>query len=301
VNRSNSKNHLRGRSLIGLLLLIAPEIALSQDAISANSAPQLLSEPSTTQNDTADTLSLNRLITRIVLESVPHSFNDDKDWGKQIRQFKGIQLRREGWKVETKREWNDVNHGVWQRATGQLVEPERLFSVELSNVLPLDATTSQFDLSFRGPLVMELRQAHWVRGVQLHSVSADIKATVRLTLSCAVAADWRLATTAPSVAFRPQIKAADLQIEEFTVQRVSKLGGEFAQQVTKLGQSYLDRHIEEHEKKIVDKLNQQIARRSDKLVISLGDLRDLPWVRTLWPQVGAADDQPANADPVRSR
>ena len=39
---------------------------------------------------------IDQLLTRLVLENIPHKFEDSKDWGRQVERWDGVKFRREG-------------------------------------------------------------------------------------------------------------------------------------------------------------------------------------------------------------
>lgn len=275
-------DNLRLSGLQWVLLATLGVFPKQEDA--ARPAPTPTSESaalSAMPRDDSDGAALNRLVTQWVLESVPHTIHDDRDWGTTTKRFNGVRLRREGTRLETKRDWVDVNHGVWRKATARLVDPEKQFSIEIKNVRLTDQAETAFDVAVHSPLAAEVRQSHWVQGVQLYSVSADLTATVKLTLSCTLDVQWDFADRTRAVEIKPRVTAADLLLEDFAVQHVSKLGGEFAQQVTKIAESYLARQTDTHERVIVEKLNRQIAKESDNLRISIAELSETPWGKVL--------------------
>lgn len=272
--------------MIGLLLPVNAVVATPQDR---PPVPIVVTSPIVTQDAIAvpadpSANAINHLITKLVVDSIPHEYNDTEAWGKTLRRWDGVRLRREGWKLETKRAWTSVNHGVWRKYSAQLVDPEHQFSVELTNVHAGSSAGIAFDLTFVVPLAAEVRQARWVNGVQLYSLSVDTEAKIRLTVS------WELSSTLdsqklpPDVIFRPKATAADLHVEHFDVKRVSKIGGEFAEQVTQLVEVQLDDLAAAEEPRIVERINRQIEKRADDFRISLGDAVRSPWAEKLWPQ-----------------
>ena len=274
-------------AMIGIGLSVAIVDASTQD----NSRdPGVVSSPVATPSEIAVSAdpsanAINHLITKIVWDSVPHEYADSKDWGKTTRRWDGIRLRRDGWKVETKRVWTTVNHGLWKKYAAKLIDPEHQFSVELANVRAATGEGIAFDLTFIVPLAVEVRQARWVNGLQLYSVSADVEAKIRLTVSCELSSTLDSKVLPPDVIFRPKATAADLQVEQFAVKRVSKVGGEFAEQVTQLVESQLDHLAAAQEPKIVEKINRQIEKRTDDFRIEISDAIRSPWAEKLWPKL----------------
>lgn len=282
-----------GPSVLGLSLLGiscgANQAFAQADSHGVNPFP---AQPTTA----ADENAVNQLLTKVIWEGIPHEYIDAKRWGKTIQRWDGVQLRREGWKLETKRSWKSVNHGLWKKYAARLIDPEHQFSVALANVRPAKEDAVSFDLVFVIPLALEARQAQWVNGVQLYSISADVEAKIRLTVSLNLATRFELEKLPPQVVFRPVATNADLQIESFAVKRVSKIGGEFAEQVTQLAETQLDEFAAAQEPKIVEKINRAIAKNEERMTVDLGAALASPWARELWPTLSSDNQEPGGDD-----
>src|SRR6187200_48390 len=90
--------------------------------------------------------SLQRYITELVLDEVPPEYENTKKWGGTKRVQSGLKWEREGIKIETHRQWKQVNHGTWSRYKLKLVDPESTFEVRLENLRDLGDSTAAFDL-----------------------------------------------------------------------------------------------------------------------------------------------------------
>ena len=90
---------------------------------------------------------------------------------------------------------------------------------------------------------------------------------------------------------RPRVAAARLRLSEFRIHRVSKLGGEFAQQVTRLARELLEKKLADYEPKLVEKCNAAIERHAGEWRISLTDT-----IREKWDSLGAATQIPERQD-----
>ncbi|MEM7781860.1 MAG: hypothetical protein AAF623_00670 [Planctomycetota bacterium] len=221
---------------------------------------------------------IDRFITRLVLENIPHDFEEDKDWGNQIERWDGIRLRREGLKLETKRRKKWVNHGTWKKYSVSLLDPENEFDVQLKNMRNIDdGKKMKFDVQFSAYLALAARQSKWVKGVQLYSISAEGTAKVQLLVSMDLAVRSDFSTLPPAMELKPVATSADLEVIEFRIDRVSKLGGEFAQQLTRATRSILDQKVNEKEAKLVQKINKAIQKEKDKLKLSLSELASSRW------------------------
>ena len=268
------------RSIIVCAIFLARDASDAQQPIAAAANAAQASDV-----DSSATNHFNQLMTQLVLNNMPHSYADDKRWGKTQQRFGGIQLRRDGWNVETKRKWVTVNHGLWQKSSAHLVDPANQFSVQLANVRAGGDDRTAFDLIFVSPLAISGRQAQWVNGVQLYSVSADADAKIRLTVTCEMSIKLDFQRLPPDVVFEPRATAADLQVEHFAVKHISKVGGEVAEQATQWVESQLDEQVAAKESKIVDKINKQIAKHQDEMRISLSDALSSDWKEIFWPHL----------------
>lgn len=225
----------------------------------------------------SDTANLEALLKGLVLEAIPHTYQKWDDWGRQAEQFAGVAWRRDpGGKLETKRQWVKVNDGIWRMYSAALVDPNQSFEVKLENVREQRPGIVAFDLSFLASLSLHARQAQWIRGVQLYSFSAEGAARVRLRVSCELGSQLDLRQYPPLIQLKPVVQAAELGLEEFRIDRVSKLGGEFAQQLTAAVRGELDEQLREKSDDLVERLNGELVKNEAKLRVSLSDAAKLP-------------------------
>lgn len=225
-----------------------------------------------------DSENLNALLKGMILDAIPHTYQEWDDWGRQAEQFAGVAWRRDpGGKLETKRQWTKVNDGIWRMYSAELINPDQTFEVQLTNLREASPGIVSFDLSFAAALNLRARQAQWLRGVQLYSFSAEGSARVRLKLICELSSSLDLRQLPPSIQLRPVVREANLKLEDFKIDRVSKLGGEFAQQITAAVRGELDEKLQKESTDLTKKLNDRLAKEQDKLRISLGDAAKLPW------------------------
>ncbi|MCE2791463.1 MAG: hypothetical protein LW697_03295 [Blastopirellula sp.] len=201
------------------------------------------------------------------------------DWGRQAEQFTGVAWRRDpGGKLETKRQWTKVNDGIWRMYSAELIDPAQTFEVKLENLREQQPGIVAFDLSFIAALNLHGRQAQWIRGVQLYSFSAEGSARVRLRVGCELGSQLDLRQLPPVIQLKPVVRAAELRLDEFRIDRVSKLGGEFAQQLTAAVRGELDDQLQKKSGDLVEKLNRELQKNETKLKISLKEAAKLPGV-----------------------
>ncbi len=220
---------------------------------------------------------INRIVTRLALDAIPHSYTKDKDWGGQDRRWDGIEFRRENGRVKTKRKWKMVNHGTWKKYSASLIDPENNFSIQVMNLHQAANGKLAFDLHFASRLRFDARQAKWSKGLQLYSLSAEGHGKVRLVVSCELATDLDITQFPPTLVFTPTVDSADIIIDEFRIDRISKLGGEFAQQITRAARKILDEEVAEKEKELVQKINHQLTEHRDDFRLSVSDSLKQKW------------------------
>ena len=197
--------------------------------------------------------------------------------GKQKERWDGLKIERDGLRIKTKRRKKLVNHGSWKKYSAELIDAKNQFDVSVTNVRQTPAKKLAFQINFATRVKLHARQAKWVKGVQMYSLSADGHATIRLSVDMELGISLMPGDFPPDVKFEPRALSADLIVDDFRIDRVSKLGGEFAQMVTRLARKELDSEIEEKEIELVEKINKEIAEESDKLQLSLSDALKSKW------------------------
>ena len=228
-------------------------------------------EPAKTDGD------LNRLITKLVLESIPHTFTDTKKWGKQAERFDGFKRERDGLKLRVSKRKKMVNHGDWKKYSVSLRDAEEKFSIAVNDMRELPNNSVGFNVEFLADLDVSGRQSKWVKGVQLYSLSAKGHAQVRLQLAVELEVKTDRKTFPPDLLFVPKVTAADVHVDEFRIDRVGKAGGEFAQQLSRHVRPLLDEKIEKKERGLVDKINKKLAAKQDRLRLPISKAVDSKW------------------------
>lgn len=273
---------MRFRCLL-LLLVLTCSMASAARTLTAQSgtvirpAPQN-SVPAAQSRQPFDAdLALNELITHMVLRHLPHTWSRDKDWGHQQERWDGIKWKLDGWQVKTKRRKKSVNHGTWKKYSATLIDPQRQFDVKMTNIHQNAQQQLAFQLTFATRIRLQARQTEWVKGVQLYSLSAEGQAAIRLTVDMVLGMALDPTKFPPDLVFSPRATAAEIAVDDFRIDRISKLGGEFAIQVTKLARRELDDEIAEKEIELVQKINKEIEEDRDKLRISMSKAISSQW------------------------
>ncbi len=224
---------------------------------------------------------IDQLITRLALANLPREFSDTKKWGGQAERWDGLEFERDGLKIETRRRKKMVNHGTWKKYSAELRNPAEEFQIQIKNIHESANGKLALEVHVASHLNIEGRQAEWVKGVQLYSVNATGHAQVRLQLSLEIGVQTNLSRFPPDLILTPSATAAKLTIEEFRIDRISKIGGEFTQQISDEVQSMLTEKMPEYEQKLVAQINKQIAKEPDGFRLSLADAAKSKWGESL--------------------
>lgn len=240
--------------------------------------------PVTRTPDSADAGSkIDQLLTELILDSIPHHFEETKDWGATSERWDGIKFHRDGLRLKTHRRKKVVNHGTWKKYSAELLDPNQEFSVQIKNMHETASGNFAFDVLFGAHLRIAARQSKWVKGVQLYSLSAQGHARVRLEVSIELEVKMDPSSFPPDMVFVPVATDADLVLEDFRLDRISKVGGEVAQQVSKNVRSTLDQKIQKKKHKLIEKINKQLAKQKDKLRLSIADAVQSQWTGMAQP------------------
>jgi hypothetical protein len=132
-------------------------------------------------------------------------------------------------------------------------------------------------------LDFQARTERWNLGVQAYSIEASGFLHARTNLRVRLCVDPDYSTLPPGVIIDPHVESADLHLDFFQVDRVSKVGGEFAERWGRIVESIAKQvFLEDFNETFADKLNQSIEKRRDDLRLSASD-----WLAK-W-QLGNAD------------
>lgn len=218
------------------------------------------------------------LIHKLVLDAIPHEYENTKKWGGTKRVWDGIKFETDGLRLKTKRRWKDARHGTWKRYKVWLINPEEEFDLQLDNVHRTQAGKVAFDLTVDAHVGAFGRLSEFRRDVQLISLSVNAEAVVRMQLGCEMSAEFGFDNAAsPQVTLKPVITDADLQLVDFEIHRVSQISGSVAEELGDGVHKILQKEINERRGKIVEKANRAITKNEDDLQLSLQDLISSGW------------------------
>jgi hypothetical protein len=267
--------------------------AVSISAVLSLAAPVAAAEDVPAASAIAVSDGLHELVTDLARGFIPDKYEDNRKWGKTTDIFDGLHVRREGWQIKTHRRWKEVNHGTWTRYEIRLRNPEERFKVRLQNLRNLPDGRTAVDIECDARLRSFGRLSQWQYGVQLISLSAEADADVRLVMQCTFRVNVDLSNLPPEVVVDVRVDDANLAIHRFRMRRISQLSGPLVKQLSHEVREVLEDQIARRREKMVQKINQQIAKNEDHLRLSLtsvlnGKLGDLPSL-TSTPRQGSGE------------
>ncbi len=217
---------------------------------------------------------MSQIAARLVAEAIPREYERAKDWGRTKRMTVGLRSSGNFFDFDIHRRKKDVRDGVWSKYRMTLVEPERHFDIQISNVRQIAPARIAMTLYVTAKVEGWVRTRVYERGVHLVSLEAVGTTSVKLWIDSEVA--FESATSSaflPSLAMRPRVTNARIELDDFRLKRISDVRGAVAHEIG----DGLRRVIEDElsGQNLVSKLNRSIARRQDQFNLSperlLGD------------------------------
>ena len=278
-------------SAISLVLCAACSLSAQSPSTSANEQPfefaqlrstsnKVLAVPASQSNTVGDFASpqLIAWLTNMIRENLPPAYEDNKKWGMQKEVWDGVDMWREGGRLETKRRKKLVNAGTWTKYRVEFVEPDKNLHIEFHQLQSLPDGRIAFSVSVECLLDVFGRMSQWVRDVQMISLSVNADAVCKLTMSGSVKFQLNPLKFPPDVIIKPHVDHALVELSYFRVRRVSQVGGDFAKALGEGARGTIDRKISETNEKLVEKINKQIDKQQSKMVFSMQD-----WVQSKLP------------------
>jgi hypothetical protein len=220
-------------------------------------------------------------LEQMIRSNLPETYEDTRNWDQQKEVWDGVKVWREGNHLETKRKKKTVNSGTWTRYAIAIVEPEKNLHIQFHRLEPLPDGKIAFAVTVDCALDVFGRLSQWARDVQVFSISANADAACRLTLEGTVALQMNLLKLPPDVTIKPVVSRAHVALTYYNVRRISQIGGELAQTLGKGLRRTLDEKLEDTNRSLADKINAQLAKKSDRMTFSTQQ-----WLQTKLPLPG---------------
>ncbi|WP_143543876.1 hypothetical protein [Rhodopirellula sp. MGV] len=213
------------------------------------------------------------------LELCPRTYDGDKHWGDTKKVWAGIDIDREGLKLKTHRRWKEVKHGLQTKYQvsfpGDPAQPPPVVAqVHSTESMP---NGWDIDCELITPLDFKARIERWNRGVKFYSVEITGKMKVGLRLKGLLNAFPDYAELPPAIVIDPSVQSAELTLMSLDVDRVSKVGGEVAEQWGELAEKVIRSVLlDDFNANLHKKLNRAIDKKRDRLRLSFAD-----WMRQI--------------------
>jgi hypothetical protein len=249
-------------ALVGLLCLVGPAAADGETPTAASAEA---------------TDGLDALLRTIVLRAAPHEYENTKQWGGTKRIWDGLHVSRDGLRIKTKRRWKEANHGTWKQYRAWLIDPASEFDVRFDRLRESPSGRAAFDLTLEARIGAFGRLSEWNRDVQLFSVSANAEAKLRLQLTCELSSRLDYTTFPPTLVLDPTVTAADLQLIDFRLLRVSQLDGPLVHELGKALREVLEHEIRDRRHQVATKINEELADHEEDLRLTPQELASGGW------------------------
>ncbi|MGB7344665.1 MAG: hypothetical protein WBD20_10650 [Pirellulaceae bacterium] len=270
------------------LTLNAPESSSSTDSESSPGVSPTRHTSSMAISETHARSSVQWLAELAVAKS-PRVFTGDKNWGETKKVWAGVKLRREGLELKTNRRFKELRHGRWIKyeltlppAATPSAKDEVAASVHRvrrmgdlqPGVAPDQQTNTHWgiDASMRTPMKFTARIERWNLGVQWYSIEVTGRMQVRLDTSASLRFFADYAEVPPALVIDPRIETAHLELESFEVDRVSKVGGDVAEEWGEMIEKIVrEVFLKKQNEKLAGKLNKSVDKHRDDLRLSMAD------------------------------
>ena len=226
---------------------------------------------------------------------LPRSYSSDKHWDKRKKIWAGVELHREGFRLKTKRRWREVRHGRWTKYEIRFPGDENRPPPVEAQVRDVRAETDAngqlvwvIKSHLKSPLDFSARIERWNLGSKWYTFTVTGHMTVSLSMTSTLTSRLDYSELPPAMVIDPKVREAKLTLLGFHVDRISKVGGEVAEQWGKVAEKVATEIlIEDYNQKIVEKLNRSIDKRRDDLRLS-----PMEWFKKL----ETAKQTPGNSD-----
>lgn len=241
-----------------------------------------------------------------LMRHVPSKFDGDSHWGETKRVWAGFKFSREGAKISTHRRHRELRHGRWVKYEITLPEAVKasqkrpavsLFGpvgdagppLQIDSVTPVRhaiPSVTQGGESIAGwavnsrlrtPAKFAVRVQRYNLDVQWYSIEITGQMELELATRSMIAITADYSEIPPAIQLRANVDAAELIVHQFEVDRISKVGGDVAEELGELAEdTILKLWLRKENEKLDDRLNRAIAKNEGDLRWSMMD-----WLQTL--------------------
>jgi len=281
--------------VIGWLIAGVPVLIHAQSPINDAATNDVTVVDASAMNAGQARRTVQALADRAIAK-LPHRYDGEKNWQRQKKLWAGVKVRREGLRLTTKRRWREVRHGLQTKYHVRFPGDARARRPVAARILRVqhhaggDARAQwEIEAELVSPLDFSARVERWNWGVQWYSVEISGHMKVRLHCTARLSAYPDFSEIPPAVAIDPIITSASVHLDGFHVDRISKVGGEVAEQWGELAKKIAEEIFwDDFNESLSAKLNHAIEKHRDDLRFSAAE-----WL-TRWtmPASPAATGEP---------
>jgi hypothetical protein len=215
-------------------------------------------------------------LVNLAIHQMPKTYSGDDDWGDTKKVWAGVHVKREGLELKTHRRFKEVRHGRWVRyelalpdefssgVSADVTDPIRIERVELSSDNRWQVTGTVL-----APMKFDCRVERWNLGFQWYSVNIEGRLRVELKFAASFAAHADYSEVPPAIVVDPIVDSAELRLEHFEVDRISKIGGDVAEELGEVLEKIIrDKWLQKENSRLADRLNKAINKNREKLKFS---------------------------------
>lgn len=250
----------------------SPTIGFSSSRAEPPTWPQQPWSSAVELSNAAPADGLSGIARRLLIDNIPETYEDTRKWGKTAKRWDGLHVHHDGLKIKTKRRWKEVNHGLWQMFRITPRDPERSLRLQITDLKESSPGVITFEVDFEAPVDAFARRSRWNYGVQLYSISIESEAVVELHAQVELRTKLDLTHFPPDLELHPRVVTAKLQLRDYHVRKISKIGGDLAEEIGGSLEHLLADKLEEKQQKIVDRMNRQIEKNQAKLRVGVREL-----------------------------
>ncbi|MDB4614412.1 hypothetical protein OAH18_01855 [bacterium] len=223
------------------------------------------------------TQKVGRMIDRIVLESVPNSYQNKDNWGKTREVTTGVKLGFEGLLLKANRVRRKVNHGDWTKFEfSRSSKKGQPYAVEVTKLKMVTENQFRFTAVYKIPYSASAYMQTFSRGVSLRGLVVNSTANAQLSVDCSVDIESVAAATESGrhVIMTPKVVSSSLSVVDFKADEVSGFDLSSRRQLASQTRRMLQKRLAANNKKLTTTFNQQLA---DPIRMPLNEVLETKW------------------------
>ncbi len=207
-----------------------------------------------------DYSELSKMIRAMALKEAPKEFIATPAWGLSTPfppRLRLPNLPRTTIQVDGRVE---LAHGSWKKAKIWMENPERDFSLVVTELKQLESSKYRLALTSTAPLLVDYEFQQWLNGLMLVGVNGRAKAKVKVDLDFEVGLSLNVAKFPPEVKVDPKVVATKIDVLEFEIFNPAAANRpELAQNLNGEARNFVQGVVRDAEPKIRDDANRAIA------------------------------------------